>query len=276
MDNSTSQRVPHTGRLRKALATVLRPIYRAASWIGRHEVSVLLAVLLTVVAVWGFIELADEVLEGETRDFDEWALRSLRRPDNPSITVGPSWLYEVGRDVTALGGIAPLALMTGAVAGFLLLRRMYGAMCLVLAATAGGTIASTLLKLVFERDRPTVVPHLSIVSSHSFPSGHSLISAVVYLTLGALLARFVKERMLKAYFLLVALLLTFLVGVSRVYLGVHYPTDVLAGWSAGLAWALICWLAARFLQKRGAVESVVGGQEHVTGGERTEQAGLNA
>jgi undecaprenyl-diphosphatase len=163
-------------------------------------------------------------------------------------------MHEAGRDLTALGGIAVLTLTVAAVLGFLWLRKMYGAAWLVLLATSGGLIASMALKHLFQRDRPSIVPHLSIVSSSSFPSGHSMLSAVVYLTLGALLARFVEQRRMKAYFLLVALALSFLVGVSRVYLGVHYPTDVLAGWSAGLAWALACWLVARYLQRRGAVE----------------------
>ena len=82
-----------------------------------------------------------------------------------------------------------------------------------------------------------------------------MLSAVVYLTLGALLARLTIRRRVKAYFLSVAFLMTFLVGVSRIYLGVHYPTDVLAGWSAGLAWALLSWLAAWYLQRRGTLDS---------------------
>jgi undecaprenyl-diphosphatase len=85
-------------------------------------------------------------------------------------------------------------------------------------------------------------------------------SAVVYLTLGALLARLADQRRVKLYFLAVAALLTLLVGLSRVYLGVHYPTDVLAGWSAGLVWATLCWLAARSLQRRGAVERSAAGE----------------
>jgi undecaprenyl-diphosphatase len=81
-----------------------------------------------------------------------------------------------------------------------------------------------------------------------------MLGAILYLTLGALLARFAARRRTRAYILTVALVVTFVVGSSRIYLGVHHPTDVLAGWCAGLVWALICWLAARYLQKRGAVE----------------------
>lgn len=224
------------------------------SWIGRYEPVVLGVLLLLFLAILVFVQVADEVLEGDTAGFDEWAVRALRRADDPSRPLGPRWLMEVGRDVTALGGIAVLTGLTLAVSGFLWLRRMFGAMALVLASTLGGTAASLLLKQLFERPRPELVPHLSHVYTSSFPSGHAMLSATVFLTLGTLLGRFVSDFHLKAYFLGIALLLTVLVGISRVYMGVHYPTDVLAGWVAGLAWALGCWLVVRMLQRRGAVE----------------------
>ena len=227
---------------------------RVISWIGGHELPVLIALLVSCLSVWAFVRVADAVSEGGTQQFDEWAIRSMRRADDPATPIGPRWMHEIGRDLTALGGIANLTLTVSAVLGFLWLRKMSGAAWLVLLATSSGLIVSMLLKHLFQRERPSIVPHLSIVSTSSFPSGHSMLSALVYLTLGALLARFVERRRLKAYFLLVALTLTLLVGVSRVYLGVHYPTDVLAGWSAGLAWALGCWLVAWYLQRRGAVE----------------------
>lgn len=223
-------------------------------WLGQHELVVLLAVLIVVAGAWGFIALADAVLEGRTQSFDESVLRALRRPDNPAMPIGPDWTTEVGRDLTAVGGVAVLLLATLAVAGFFLLDGKFAAMGFVLAAVAGGLAASSLLKACFARPRPDVVPHLSRVYTSSFPSGHSMMSAIVYLTLGALLARMVTQRRLKFYFLAVALVLTALVGVSRVYLGVHYPTDVLAGWTAGLVWATLCWLAARKLQSRGTIE----------------------
>jgi undecaprenyl-diphosphatase len=148
-----------------------------------------------------------------------------------------------------------LTLLTVAVAAWLALRRLWGATWLLLASVGGGIVVSTLLKLAFERARPDLVPHGSHVSSASFPSGHSMMAAVVYLTLGVLLARVEPRRRTKAYVLSVAVILTLLVGVSRVYLGVHWPTDVLAGWSIGAGWALLCWLVARWLQRRGAVET---------------------
>jgi undecaprenyl-diphosphatase len=241
-------------RVPEAFRSVGNVFQAGFEWIGKYELHVLIGLLVAAGAVWIFVVIADEVMEGDTQQFDEWAVRVLRKPDDLAKPIGPTWLVEVGRDLTALGGVAALTLITLAVVGFLWLRRMYGAMWLVLAATLGGLVAATLLKSLFDRPRPNLVPHLSLVYTTSFPSGHSMLSATVYLTLGALLGRFVLERSLKAYFLIVALVLTGLVGISRVYLGVHYPTDVLAGWTAGLAWAIVCWLVARSLQKRGKVE----------------------
>lgn len=214
----------------------------------------LVAALGVLLALLGFIKTAEEVLEGDMRDVDEWLLRLLRRPDNSHIPVGPQWLLEAAQDITALGGHTVLIIVILSAVGYLALERRQGAMWLVAVAAGGGGLLSTAMKYLFARGRPDVVPHLVAVASPSFPSGHSMLAAVIYLTLGALLARFAARRRAKAYFLTVAIIVTFLVGSSRIYLGVHYPTDVLAGWCAGLAWALVCWLVARYLQYRGAVE----------------------
>ncbi len=236
----------HRGSLRSVIA-----------WLGGLDLILLLAVLAMVTGVWSFIAIADKVVEGRTRRIDEQLIRSLRDPADPSHLIGPDWLEEVGRDLTALGGVAVLGVVTVAVVGFLLIRRTYHAVGFVLIATVGGLVLSLLLKRSFARPRPELVPHLSAVYTSSFPSGHSMLSAVVYLTMGALLARLVEGPAHKVYFLLVAMLLTLLVGVSRVYMGVHYPSDVLAGWSVGLSWAILCWLAARRLQRQGVVERSV-------------------
>ena len=172
----------------------------------------------------------------------------------PHIPIGPSWLMEAAQDITALGGRTMLLAVTLFAIGYLALEGKHGAMWLVTIAAGGGGLLSTILKHLFGRDRPDVVPHLVAVTSQSFPSGHSMLAAILYLTLGALLARFAARRRTRVYMLTVALFVTFVVGSSRVYLGVHYPTDVLAGWCAGLVWALMCWLVARYLQARGAVE----------------------
>jgi undecaprenyl-diphosphatase len=230
---------------------------RIIEWLGGHELTVILGLLVIVAGTWGFIELAGEVLEGDTQRFDERIVRALRRPDDPAIPIGPVWMEEAGRDITALGGVPLIVLITGAVVGFLALDRKYGAMAFVLGATASGFAVSQALKALIRRPRPEVVPHLMHAYSSSFPSGHSMISAVVYLTLGVLLAQLVPRRRLKFYFLTTAVILTGLVGVSRVYMGVHYPTDVLAGWTAGLVWAVLCWLVQRSFQRSGLVEKEV-------------------
>jgi undecaprenyl-diphosphatase len=116
-------------------------------------------------------------------------------------------------------------------------------------------LVSVLLKNLFARPRPEVVPYLSQVYSSSFPSAHSMIAAVVYLTVGSLLASVISKLSLKIYVLTVAVMLTTAVGFARIYLGVHYPTDVLAGWLAGLLWALSCWLVAHYFQNRGRIVS---------------------
>ena len=232
-------------------------IRQAVAWAGGMDLIVLLSVLTIVVAIWAFIELADDVLEGDTQAVDERVLLALRNPDDLNDAIGPQWAEDAGRDITALGGVTALMLITGAVVGYLLICKTYHAVWLVLIATVGGLLVSSALKLFFDRPRPSVVPHLAHVSTASFPSGHSMLSAVVYLTLGALLARLLPQRSLRIYVLFVAMSLTFLIGVSRVYLGVHYPTDVLAGWAVGLAWSIMCWLIARALQRRGKVEQEI-------------------
>jgi undecaprenyl-diphosphatase len=231
-----------------------RAIRQPIVWFGEH---VNVALVLLIVIAGGaltFITIADQVVNDNTKHFDTAILRALRTPGNVNIPVGPPWLEEVASDVTALGGFTVLTLVTCTVVGYLLIVKKRHAMWLVLAAAVGGGAISTGLKELFHRARPDVVPHLAHVSSASFPSGHSMLSSAIYLTLGALLARLVPKARAKIYCLAVALGLTLCIGASRVYLGVHYPTDVLAGWMAGGVWALICWLSARHLQRQGAVE----------------------
>lgn len=227
---------------------------RAKDRVFRLEPVLLITLLALVVGIWIFVELADEVIEGELDTFDERVILAMRKADAPAEPIGPAWLETVGMDITALGGYTVLTLVVLAVAGYLLLAGKTHGMWLVLVASGGGYALTMGLKEVFGRERPDIVPHLVHAGSASFPSGHAMMSAVVYLTLGVLLAQLAEHWALRIYALVVALCLTFLVGISRVFLGVHYPTDVLAGWSAGLAWALLCWLAARWLQQRGMVE----------------------
>lgn len=223
---------------------------RLLAWTKAEWVT-LVVLTLAAAFLFGFVSLVSEVLEGETHAFDEAVLLAFRNAADPADPVGPWWLEAMFRDITALGGTAVLTLITLLAIGYLLINRQRGAALLVLVAVAGGTMLSHFLKLGFERPRPDLVAHLVDVQTLSFPSGHAMLSAVTYLTLGALLARVQERKRLKAYVLAVAVLLSLLIGLSRIYLGVHWPTDVLAGWAAGAAWALGCWVVAAWLQARG-------------------------
>ncbi len=223
-------------------------------WIGERELGALAALLIAVGAVWAFVELADEVVEGETAAIDETLLLAFRTAGDVGDPLGPPWAEELARDVTGLGGAGILAFVTAASAGFLYLAGKRHLALYVVAAVASGALATTLLKLGFDRPRPDIVTHGQAVYTASFPSGHAMLSAVTYLTLGALLAGAQQALRLKVYVLGLGVLITGAVGVSRIYLGVHWPTDVLAGWTAGAAWALACGIVARALRRAGAVE----------------------
>jgi undecaprenyl-diphosphatase len=234
---------------------VASQISRFLSWLSGH-IELGLAGLLALVAtgVWIFAAIAEEMMEGETHAFDEYLLLALRAPGDPADPLGPRWVEELARDVTALGGTGVLTFLTLAAASFLWLQRRHGTALFVLASVGSGMILSSSAKLLFDRPRPDLVPHGSYVYTASFPSGHSLMAAVTYLTLAVLLARGFAEVRLKAYVIGLAVFVTLAVGVSRVYLGVHWPTDVAAGWAAGAAWALGCAALARYLSQRGAIE----------------------
>jgi undecaprenyl-diphosphatase len=238
----------------KQPVTLMRRLIRTLIRLGRNELGFLITLSVVVCCLWIFAEIADEVLAGSTQTVDEQILLALRNSADLSDPLGPKWLEEVARDTTALGGVAVLVFLSLAVGGFMLLDGKLRMLLFTWGAVGIGLIFSTVLKELFDRPRPDLVPHGSYVYTASFPSGHSMLAAIVYLTLGALLARSQGRKVVKAYLLLLASVLTIAVGISRVYLGVHWPTDVLAGWTAGTAWALLCWTIARSLQKSRAVE----------------------
>jgi undecaprenyl-diphosphatase len=219
------------------------------------EVWILVIALAVVAALLLFALLASLVAHGRTQAIDELVLAGLRRADDPSVPVGPRWLESVALDLTALGSASVLVVVVALVLGYQAITRHGRLLVLTLVASVGGALLSVVLKELFGRDRPTVVPHLAHVTSPSFPSGHSMLSAVVYLTLGVMLARTTDVWRVRIYLVSTALALSVLVGLTRLYLGVHYPTDVLAGWLAGFAWAVGCALAARALERRGPATS---------------------
>lgn len=220
----------------------------------RLKAGTVVALIAAAFAAWLFLEIADEVAEGETRRFDERVLLALRESGDRDDPVGPAWVEEMARDVTGLGGMTSLTFATLAVAGFFLLQRKWHLAIYVALAVTTGTILSSFLKAGFDRPRPDLVAHGQVVYTASFPSGHSMLSAVAFLTLGALLAGAQKDRAMRIYVLSLAAILTIAVGISRVYLGVHWPTDVLGGWAAGTGWALLCWAISRHLRAHGQIE----------------------
>ena len=195
--------------------------------------------LISVFAIGGLLLtfglITNEVIEGSTSAFDRYVILSFRSAADSAEPIGPPWVKELARDITALGSLAVLGILSLAVVGYLLLTRQRAVACLVLAAVLGGIALNSLLKLGFARSRPDFIVPLAKVFTASFPSGHATSSAITYLTLAALLARTTPSRRLGIYFIVVAAALTVLVGVSRVYLGVHYPTDIFAGWCIGSA-----------------------------------------
>ena len=221
--------------------------------LGAHEVGALVAVFLSTGLILVFGAIAEEVVEGDTHHLDMAVLLAFRAPGDPTDPIGPGWVQEMVRDLTALGSYAFIITVVVAATGYLLLVRKWALAILMVAAVAGGVLMSNLLKMGFGRPRPDL-EHAARVFTPSFPSGHAMLSAVTFLTLGALLTRANVDWRVKAYFLALAVLLTIIVGVSRVYLGVHYPSDVIAGWCVGSAWALLCWALALWLQGRGTVE----------------------
>jgi len=218
------------------------------AWWRSQETRVLAPIVALGVAVWSFLEIAGEVLEGEVHALDLRILTACRIDGLPSRLWGPLWFQEGMRDLTAMGSPAVLAFTVLAVWGGLMLARQRGMAWLALGAAVGGQALAMALKAAFSRERPDAVFHATVAAGHSFPSSHAMMSAVVFLTLAALVARLTPRMALRAYALAVAALLSGAVGVSRVYLGVHWASDVAAGWAGGAAWALLCGLLARQLR----------------------------
>lgn len=214
----------------------------------KREARLIVAFIVVAVALLVVVRLGSEIREDGTSGFDRWMVLSLRQPSNLGLPIGPAWLHPVFVDITALGGVTALTLLTVSIVGYLTAAKQWTTAALLAAATISGSLIGHLLKITFARARPTVVPHFVDIHSLSYPSGHAVNSAVVFLTLGALLARTQAARSTRIYVVAVAVLFTILIGFSRVYNGVHWPTDVLAGWALGGSWALLWWAIALRVQ----------------------------
>ena len=187
---------------------------------------------------------------GAQFDFDRAVLLVMREPGLPGVPAGPAFLKQAMLDITALGGGTVLTLVVALSAAFLLVQRHVLTALLILAGGGGGPLAVALLKPVFGRQRPEVIDHLIDIGSASFPSGHSANSAAVYLTLALVLVQIVRRRRERLFILAAAAMLVLMIGSSRFYLGVHWPSDVLAGCTFGTLWALGWWAIGHWLRGR--------------------------
>ena len=228
------------------------PHLRRVRDIVTNEAPLLAAIAIISGLTLAFLQIADEMLEGEMEQFDNSILMLFRDPTNVDQVIGPAWVHEMVRDITALGSFSLLGLVVLGVCVYLVMARMQAAAVLVVTSVLGGTILSTVLKMSYNRPRPDLSA-MSEQFTASFPSGHAMLSAVTFLTLGAVLAHLAPTRALRVFAFSLAMFLTVIVGSSRIFMGVHYPSDVLAGWCLGAAWALLCSTVAMLLQRRGAV-----------------------
>ena len=215
----------------------------------KREARLIIAFIVVAIVLLVVVRLGSEIQEDGTSGFDRWMLLSLRQPGNLGAPAGPAWLRAVFVDISALGGVTALTLLTTSVVGYLFVAKRWITAALVAAATISGSLIERFLKISFARARPAIVPHFVEVHSLSYPSGHATNSAVVFLTLGTLLARSQATRPTRIYVVAAPMLFTILIGCSRVYNGVHWPTDVIAGWAVGGSWALLWWAIALRLQR---------------------------
>ena len=219
-----------------------------ARWIGLHDREFAAAIVVIGLGVFVVLELGVYVRTEEANAFDRAVLMAMRSPAGIDDPIGPRWFEEMGRDVTALGGVLVVGSVAFSSIAYALLRRARATAALLFVSIGGGFVLSLALKSLYARPRPDLVSHGSIVYTQSFPSGHSMLAATTYLTIAAILVQLQPRRRLKAFVLAVAVVATLSVGASRVYLGVHWPSDVLAGWAAGAAWAALVWYVARRVQ----------------------------
>jgi undecaprenyl-diphosphatase len=220
----------------------MRRIINGTAEARRAEPRLLMPFGVVAALLLAFGLIAAAVMKGATLEFDRYVIFAFRSSaNNFSAPVGPPLVQEMARDVTALGSFSVLGLLLVAVTGYLLLVRKREQALLVLVAVLGGVVVNSLLKVAFGRPRQDLFAPAARVFTASFPSDHAAMSAIAYMTLAALLARTIASRPVRIYLMAVAITLVVLIGASRVYLGVHYPTDILAGWCVGSAWALACW-----------------------------------
>lgn len=217
--------------------------------LGRIEIALLAAWVALAGAIWAFLAIGSEMREGELTAFDLWVLGAFRRPGQPHAATGPHWLMESMRDITSLGGVTLLVIIT-VLSVIVLLAHSRKAQALVMAICVPlAQLSSGLFKDLYERSRPSFAIYGDLPTSMSFPSGHSTVAAATYFVLAVIVSSLEAKRSMKILAFAVAALLSLMIGFSRIYLGVHWPSDVIAGWCLGAAWALIAAVALRLLRQ---------------------------
>ncbi|HEY0053678.1 MAG TPA: phosphatase PAP2 family protein [Caulobacteraceae bacterium] len=218
--------------------------------LGRTEVGALVALTVIAGGVATFLEVADDMTEADGQALDLAVLRALRpNPANLHDALGPPWLEHAMAELTSLGGLSVLLAFATAAVGFLVMQKRRGSAMFLGFTLAGGLGLSEFFKGMFERGRPDAVYRTFETINASFPSGHALMATVFYLTIGVMVARTQTRKRVKAYMVGVAVALALIVGVTRVWLGAHWLSDVLAGWSLGAAWAMFVWLSAYLIAR---------------------------
>ncbi|UUP16406.1 phosphatase PAP2 family protein [Nitratireductor thuwali] len=233
---------------RSFTARMLTGLVRGAR-MGREQALPVALLAGFALGVYAFVAIADEMAEGEVRQIDQMLFLMMREPGNPAQPLGPPWVQEMALEITAIGGYSLIILTLAAVVGLFLVTRRYGPALYAVLSVGSGALLSQTLKGYFDRPRPDLVDHLDAVHTASFPSGHALVTMVAYLTLASLVIQFFEDRRVRAYVLAVAVFVALIVGLSRVYLGVHWPSDVAAGWALGAAWAAFSWLVMHVLRR---------------------------
>lgn len=213
--------------------------------------------LIAGTILWaGWATMVYLVLNVKTGAFDDWGLHLYRTHDTLAPRGGP-WIHEAVRDITSLGGVFLSTLITiGAVIALLFLRMRREAWLLG-ATVFFGWMLNNLMKWLVGRPRPEIVPHLTEAGGNSFPSGHSFGSAMIYIGLAIAFASLSRRHSVRYTLIGTAMVLSAMIAWSRVMLGVHFPSDVVAGWLGGAAWA---FTAAALLYKptRAVADSELG------------------
>ncbi len=219
---------------------------RDADSSARNNCARVLAIMLA--SLTGFTVIWLAMAAGMTGPVDQQILLMFRSAADITDPLGPAWFEEMMAEYSALGGYAILIMAVVIVGVGLALTGHRPLAIFLIASFASGSAVSSLLKHLIERSRPDLVDHLDRTFTASFPSGHAMISMLTFLTLAALVIRLCSTRALRIFVLVTAMSVAVLIGVSRIYLGVHWPSDVAAGWCLGIGWACACWLVAHYIE----------------------------